>query len=226
MGRLGLLLFTGLLASACSGQPDPVHTPEGDPSGTGGDSPGGPSGPGSSGGNGGGVTPPPPSIADIRGDTNRDGVVRFDASDAEKSVWDARNGAVFLANAFRGEFGQGRDVDDVRHRDVGAAGDRELDLEGRRQGGEGDEEDERRDRREHRALDERREDHDAECDDREDVPAGTRRELPKQVRRQYTVACAANLLTMRRSSGTVLFPPLIAERRFFFDGIAIPRVTR
>jgi len=40
-----------------------------------------------------------PNVADIRADSNRDGVVRFDDdSDAEKMTWDAKHGAVFVAN--------------------------------------------------------------------------------------------------------------------------------
>jgi protein-arginine deiminase len=37
-------------------------------------------------------------VADLRADANRDGEVRFDDSDAVKATWDAKNGAVFLAN--------------------------------------------------------------------------------------------------------------------------------
>src|SRR5260221_515499 len=37
-------------------------------------------------------------VADLRADSNRDGDVRFDESDAVKTTWDAKNGAVFLAN--------------------------------------------------------------------------------------------------------------------------------
>ncbi len=43
----------------------------------------------------------PPSatiVADLRADSNRDGEVRFDDSDAVKTTWDAKNGAIFLAN--------------------------------------------------------------------------------------------------------------------------------
>ena len=50
-------------------------------------------------------TPPAPDagaaptiVADLRADSNRDGEVLFDDSDATKTVWDAKNGAVFLAN--------------------------------------------------------------------------------------------------------------------------------
>lgn len=53
-----------------------------------------------------GASAPPPAdadganaiVADIRADSNRDGDVRFDDSDAEKTRWDAKTGAVFLAN--------------------------------------------------------------------------------------------------------------------------------
>jgi len=37
-------------------------------------------------------------VADLRADSNRDGDVLFDDSDAIKTVWDAKTGAVFLAN--------------------------------------------------------------------------------------------------------------------------------
>jgi protein-arginine deiminase len=37
-------------------------------------------------------------VADLRADSNRDGDVLFDDTDAVKTVWDAKNGAVFLAN--------------------------------------------------------------------------------------------------------------------------------
>ncbi len=37
-------------------------------------------------------------VADIRADSNRDGDVRFDESDGEKTRWDGTAGAVFLAN--------------------------------------------------------------------------------------------------------------------------------
>jgi protein-arginine deiminase len=37
-------------------------------------------------------------VADLRADSNRDGEVLFDDSDAEKTTWDAKHGAVFLAN--------------------------------------------------------------------------------------------------------------------------------
>jgi len=39
-----------------------------------------------------------PLVADLRADSNRDGEVRFDETDAVKTTWDAKNGAVFLAN--------------------------------------------------------------------------------------------------------------------------------
>ena len=37
-------------------------------------------------------------VADLRADSNRDGEVRFDETDAVKTTWDAKHGAVFLAN--------------------------------------------------------------------------------------------------------------------------------
>lgn len=56
--------------------------------------------------NGNGNTTPAPAadagaatiVADLRADSNRDGDVRFDDTDAVKTVWDAKTGAVFLAN--------------------------------------------------------------------------------------------------------------------------------
>ncbi|MBN9160165.1 MAG: protein-arginine deiminase [Myxococcales bacterium] len=42
---------------------------------------------------------PAPSLADLRADANRDGEVRFDDdSDANKTAWNAKTGAIFLAN--------------------------------------------------------------------------------------------------------------------------------
>lgn len=45
---------------------------------------------------------PPPTnagiIADLRADSNRDGEILFDESDADKTTWDQKHGAVFLAN--------------------------------------------------------------------------------------------------------------------------------
>jgi len=44
-------------------------------------------------------TPAKPGIvADLRADSNRDGEVLFDETDAQKTTWDEKNGAVFLAN--------------------------------------------------------------------------------------------------------------------------------
>jgi protein-arginine deiminase len=37
-------------------------------------------------------------VADLRADSNRDGDVRFDETDSVKTTWDAKAGAVFLAN--------------------------------------------------------------------------------------------------------------------------------
>lgn len=37
-------------------------------------------------------------VAELRADSNRDGEVLFDATDAEKTTWDEKNGAIFLAN--------------------------------------------------------------------------------------------------------------------------------
>ena len=72
------------------------------------------------------------------------------------------------------------DVDDVRHRHVRAAGDRELDLEGRGQRREQDEEEQRDDRRERGARNERGERQRAQRDDRDDVPAAAGRQIPEQ----------------------------------------------
>src|SRR5689334_10597149 len=40
----------------------------------------------------------PAVVAELRADSNRDGDVRFDESDATRTTWDATNGAIFLAN--------------------------------------------------------------------------------------------------------------------------------
>ena len=42
--------------------------------------------------------PEPDVLADIRADSNRDGEIAFDDSDAEKTAWTKESGAVFLAN--------------------------------------------------------------------------------------------------------------------------------
>jgi len=46
------------------------------------------------------TTSPPVAtvVAELRADSNRDGEVRFDESDADRATWDATRGAVFLAN--------------------------------------------------------------------------------------------------------------------------------
>jgi protein-arginine deiminase len=47
------------------------------------------------------TVPPPPEpdiVADLRGDSNRDGEIKFDDSDKDKTTWDKSVGAVFLAN--------------------------------------------------------------------------------------------------------------------------------
>jgi protein-arginine deiminase len=57
--------------------------------------------------NGPGITEPTPTpavtpvgkLADLRADSNRDGEIRFDdETDSDKTTWDAKQGAVFLAN--------------------------------------------------------------------------------------------------------------------------------
>jgi protein-arginine deiminase len=52
-------------------------------------------------------------VADLRADSNRDGEVRFDESDAQKTTWDAKNGAVFLANIDDDKGRCGKTGDDV-----------------------------------------------------------------------------------------------------------------
>ena len=68
---LVLLLVSACSATADTGNADPTTTPEA------------------------GVTA---IVADLRADSNRDGLVLFDETDAVKTTWDAKNGAVFLAN--------------------------------------------------------------------------------------------------------------------------------
>ncbi len=89
------LLAASLLVPACGGSEDAsIPAAAVDENGPG-------SGPGTTGGTG---TDPGTSetgvVADLRADTNRDGVVRFDdpADDDGEDVWDAKHGAVFLAN--------------------------------------------------------------------------------------------------------------------------------
>ena len=75
MRRLSPLLLV-LLAAACSGTEDGTKETAPTP-----------------------VVPAKPGIvADLRADSNRDGDVLFDETDAEKTTWDAKHGAVFLAN--------------------------------------------------------------------------------------------------------------------------------
>jgi protein-arginine deiminase len=76
--------------------------------------------PGSSGATPPPASTPPPSIPsssaiDLRADTNRDGVVRFDdpADDDGEEIWDAKHGAVFLANIDDDEEKCPTDEDDV-----------------------------------------------------------------------------------------------------------------
>lgn len=68
---LAVLLVSACSATAGTGNPDPTATPDA------------------------GATA---IVADLRADSNRDGQVLFDESDAVKTTWDAKNGAVFLAN--------------------------------------------------------------------------------------------------------------------------------
>lgn len=94
-----------LVFSACGGSTDSsLPTTDGpggsatDPSGSSG------SKPGSSGTSGGDKdnpdTPTPPANVDLRADTNRDGTIDFDdaTDDDGEDAWDAKHGAVFLAN--------------------------------------------------------------------------------------------------------------------------------
>ncbi len=55
------------------------------------------------------------AVADLRADTNRDGVVRFDdpADDQGEDTWDATHGAVFLANIDDDQKACPTNVDDV-----------------------------------------------------------------------------------------------------------------
>jgi len=54
-------------------------------------------------------------IADLRADTNRDGVIRFDnsADDDGEDVWDATHGAVFLANIDDDQVSCSPNIDDI-----------------------------------------------------------------------------------------------------------------
>lgn len=95
-----VLLVTSLLAAAACGgtsTSEEIPTPE---DGTGPGSSGSNTPPGST-TNPPGTNPPGPSNPiDLRADTNRDGVISFDdASDDDgEDTWDAKHGAVFLAN--------------------------------------------------------------------------------------------------------------------------------
>ncbi len=52
-------------------------------------------------------------FADIRGDSNRDGEIKFDESDADKMTWDAKVGAIFLANIDDDEVRCKKEGDDI-----------------------------------------------------------------------------------------------------------------
>jgi len=52
-------------------------------------------------------------FADIRGDSNRDGEIKFDESDSDKMTWDAKVGAIFLANIDDDEVRCKKDGDDI-----------------------------------------------------------------------------------------------------------------
>lgn len=54
-------------------------------------------------------------VADLRADTNRDGVISFSdpSDDVNEDVWNARQGAVFLANIDDDQVGCPSDLDDV-----------------------------------------------------------------------------------------------------------------
>jgi hypothetical protein len=75
---------------------------------------------------------------------------------------------------------QARDVDDVRHRHVRAARDRKMHLEGGRERRQQDQDDQRRPRRERRPREQRAKGDGADSDDRENEPAGARRQIVKQ----------------------------------------------
>jgi protein-arginine deiminase len=102
-------LVASLLVAACGGA-DETSVP--DP----GSDPGAGTDPGTTPGT---TDTPLPSaadpIADLRADTNRDGEVKFDdpADDDGEDVWDAKHGAVFLANIDDDEESCPTDEDDV-----------------------------------------------------------------------------------------------------------------
>lgn len=103
------LLAAGLFVSACGGSDEVSIAAPVDQPGPGTD-PGTSSAPGTDPG-----APPDGVVADLRADTNRDGVVRFDdpADDDGEDVWDAKHGAVFLANIDDDEEKCPTDADDV-----------------------------------------------------------------------------------------------------------------
>ena len=67
-------------------------------------------------------------IADIRADTNRDGVVSFDgkSDDDGEDVWDAKHGAVFLANIDDDEVACNPNLDDTQVAKCNDAADEEV----------------------------------------------------------------------------------------------------
>ncbi|MBS2013812.1 MAG: protein-arginine deiminase [Deltaproteobacteria bacterium] len=104
------LLVTSLFVAACGGSDAEVGGVNPDPAGTS-TSPTDPPA----------VTPPattPPARdedVDLRADTNRDGVVRFDdpTDDDGEDVWDAKHGAIFLANIDDDQEKCPSDADDI-----------------------------------------------------------------------------------------------------------------
>jgi protein-arginine deiminase len=114
-------LATGLLVTACGGSAETsIVAPADDPaSGT---TPGNGTDPGTQGPGNPGETD---EIVDLRADTNRDGVIRFDdpADDDGEDVWDSKHGAVFLANIDDDEEKCPKDVDDVELPDCNDAAD-------------------------------------------------------------------------------------------------------
>lgn len=107
MKRTRALLVSSLLVAACGGSDAEVGTPPVDPATSQTPTDPKPSTP---------VEPPArDEDVDLRADTNRDGVVRFDdpADDEGEETWDAKHGAIFLANIDDDQEKCPTDVDDV-----------------------------------------------------------------------------------------------------------------
>ena len=125
-----IFLFSALFLTACGVETAPIqstgeNTPDPTGEGTGDRSdtdPSDPSNPGEEEEEPGGI------VADLRADTNRDGVISFEgkADDDGEDVWDAKHGAVFLANIDDDEVTCDPNLDDLQIAKCNDAADEEV----------------------------------------------------------------------------------------------------